>query len=269
MLHIAKKLQQKNIEPTLCVSDFKAQIKAKSMGFANTISMDVLRNMANVMSEGNVLVYESNEDAGLIKQDLEQYCSLVIKIDESYFPLVGDCATNSEAKGGSVFFGDDDYSEEFLNMVQSSDSKYDTSLILGEYFFLNNDKILKQYFADVYESDEYEYGLNDCACLLSANVQCAIEAIAMGKDVMFFERDDKLITQSTKDILNKYGVLFAKTSNKQNGNYFKNLISEFAGFAKAQDKPNIKHSKTLQQDATKNMTSIISKITAHIEQNTN
>jgi len=270
MLLIAQKLQERRIEPTLCVSDFKAQIKAKTMGFANTISIDVLRNMANVMSKGNVLIYESNEDAGLIQQDLQKYCSLVIKIDQSNFPIVDDCLSSSHNNAKCVFFGDDDYSELFLNMVKKSDTKYDISLMLGEYFFLNNDDILKTYFNDTYGSDEYKYALQDCEYLLSGNVQSTLQCRAMGKNVMFFVRDDKDINQTTKDMLIKYGILLAKTTNTNENEYFKNLISEFAKFTNTpniQEATNKAQIELIQKDAKTNIDNIISQILSHIEQN--
>jgi hypothetical protein len=244
MVCLCKKLKEVlNLNPTLCVSDFKAQMYANSMGVNDVISLDMLRNMSNVMCKNDILIYESNEDVGSMKEDLQIFCSLVIKIDSNDFLLFDDLLYNynknklKQTQERIIFFGDDDYTNTFLNIVQNSNKKHNINLLLGEYFFLNNDKFLKEFFNNTYESDEYLYALSHSKFVLSANVQTCLEARANGSIVMFFNREYEShrlrISKQTKELLKKYGIIisattsFVNTKEKYNKTFFNDLILEF------------------------------------------
>jgi spore coat polysaccharide biosynthesis predicted glycosyltransferase SpsG len=140
---IANKLKEFN--PILCTSDFRAGAFAKdNFGIKKYVNIDVVRNLHNIMQKGDILIYETPEVNEIMKEEMKEYCSLVYGINDELSGIIVDTTIYTPIKNPSlektIFFGDDDYNNLFLDMAKES-GKFDLNLLIGHYFFLGNEKI--------------------------------------------------------------------------------------------------------------------------------
>ena len=199
----------KESDPVLCTADYRAATFAKyNLGATKGVGVDVIGNMPHVMERGDMLIYDdSNEASDTMQSHMKEFCTNLFKVgldipfdvvDNSYF----DHIENRYKK--AIFFADDDYANWFFELVKNS-NKQDIPLILGHYFFLGNDDILKDYFSEIIEDEDYKETIKSTKYLLTASVHTALESLASGNKPIFFERKDKEDIQN-KDLLEKYNI---------------------------------------------------------------
>lgn len=184
----------KNFDPVLCTSDFRAGAFAKdNLGIKKYVNIDVVRNLTNIMQRNDILFYSSDEVNEQMKEDMKDFCSLSYCIDDFEGVLVDKSLytkNDNPSLEKTIFFGDDDYYNQFLEMATKSD-KSDINLLMGHYFFLGNEKVFKNHFVNVIDEEEYVDTIVNSKYLLTASLQTACESIACGNKPVLFKREDK------------------------------------------------------------------------------
>lgn len=184
----------KDFDPILCTSDFRAGAFAKdNLGIKKYVNIDVVRNLTNIMQRNDILFYSSDEVNEQMKKDMKDFCSLSYCIDDFEGVLVDKSLytkNDNPSLEKTIFFGDDDYYNQFLEMATKSD-KSDINLLMGHYFFLGNEKVFKNHFVNVIDEEEYVDTIVNSKYLLTASLQTACESIACGNKPVLFKREDK------------------------------------------------------------------------------
>lgn len=184
----------KDFDPILCTSDFRAGAFAKdNLGIKKYVNIDVVRNLTNIMQRNDILFYSSDEVNEKMKEDMKDFCSLSYCIDDFEGVLVDKSLytqNDNPSLEKTVFFGDDDYYNQFLEMATKSD-KLDINLLMGHYFFLGNEKVFKNHFVNVIDEEEYVDTIVNSKYLLTASLQTACESITCGNKPVLFKREDK------------------------------------------------------------------------------
>ena len=149
----------KEFDPILCTSDFRAGAFAKDLlGVRRYVNIDVVRNLHNIMQKRDILIYDTPEANDDMKKDMKEFCTLLYGIDSEIEGIVVDTSIYTKQENPklekTIFFGDDDYYNIFLALVEKS-GEFDINLLMGHYFFLGNEKIFDKHFANVIDEEEY------------------------------------------------------------------------------------------------------------------
>lgn len=199
----------KDTNPVLCTADYRAATFAKyNLNAPKGVGVDIIGNMPHVMERGDMLIYDdSNEASDTMKEHMNEFCTNIYKvgvdipfdiIDPTYFKHI----ENKYEK--AVFFADDDYANWFFELAKNG-NKQEMPLLLGHYFFLGNDDILKNYFSDIIEDEEYEHTIKSTKYLLTSSIQAALESLASGNNPVYFKREDKKDIENL-ELLEKYNI---------------------------------------------------------------
>jgi hypothetical protein len=215
----------KEFEPILCTSDFRAGAFAKdNLGIKKYVNIDVVRNLHNIMHRRDILIYDTPEVNEDMKKDMKEFCTFLYEVGIEIDGIIVDeslyCKNQTPALEKTIFFGDDDYNNLFLEMAKEYE-KFDLNLLMGHYFFLGNEKIFTKHFSNVIEEEEYVQTIQNSKYLLTASMQTAFESLACGNYPVLFKRvdktyDDKLINQlnlpvieytNLKDLIIKFDLI--------------------------------------------------------------
>lgn len=196
----------KEFDPLLCTSDFRAGAFAKEhLGVKKYVNIDVIRNLTNIMEKNDILLYSSDEVTPDMKEDMKNFCSIVYSIENDISQIVVDKDLYSKNENPklekTLFFGDDDYNNELLTLSKDS-SLYEINLLIGHYFFLGNEKILKNSFFNVIDEEEYVDTIRSSKYLLTASLQTALESLSCGNYPVIFRRKDKSYNENLISKLN-------------------------------------------------------------------
>lgn len=167
------------------------------------------------MQKRDILLYDTDETNELMKEGMNEFCSLVYNLDE-LGEIIVDKELYTKVENPSIektiFFGDDDYNELFLQGVKES-SKHEITLLMGHYFFLGNEKVFTQHFNEVIDEEEYVETIQNSKYLLTASLQTALESISCGNSPVLFKREDKTYNE---DLIKKLNipVIEAKSIDK-------------------------------------------------------
>lgn len=183
-----------DLTPILCTSDFRAGAFAKDLlGVKKYVNIDVIRNLHNIMNRRDILLYNSDETNELMDEGMNEFCSIALDIDKFENPIVDTLIYNKQENQNiekAIFFGDDDYYNQFIGLVENS-NKYDIELLMGHYFFLGNERIFSEHFSNVIDEEEYVETILNSKYLLTASLQTALESISSGNKPVLFKREDK------------------------------------------------------------------------------
>ena len=212
----------KEFDPILCTSDFRAGAFAKDLlGVRRYVNIDVVRNLHNIMQKRDILIYDTPEANDDMKKDMKEFCTLLYGIDSEIEGIVVDTSIYTKQENPklekTIFFGDDDYYNLFLKLLEDS-GKSDINLLMGHYFFLGNEKIFNNHFSNVIDEEEHVETIKDSKYLLTASLQTALESLACGNKPVLFKREDKIYDEklihelnlpvieadSLKDLLEKF-----------------------------------------------------------------
>lgn len=215
----------KEFDPILCTSDFRAGAFAKdNLGVKKYVNIDVLRNLHNIMQRRDILIYDTPEANDEMKKDMKEFCSLLYGIGDELNGIIVDESIYKNIPNPTlektIFFGDDDYNNLFLEIVKDSE-KFDINLLMGHYFFLGNEKIFINHFLNVIDEEEYVQTIQNSKYLLTTSLQTALESLACGNYPVLFKRIDKeydeiLIQQlnlpviestSLKELVNQFDIV--------------------------------------------------------------
>ena len=196
----------KEFDPILCTSDFRAGAFAKDLlGVRRYVNIDVVRNLHNIMQKRDILIYDTPEANDDMKKDMKEFCTLLYGIDNEIEGIVVDTSIYTKQENPklekTIFFGDDDYYNIFLALVEKS-GEYDINLLMGHYFFLGNEKIFDKHFANVIDEEAYVETIKDSKYLLTASLQTALESLACGNKPVLFKREDKIYDEKLISELN-------------------------------------------------------------------
>jgi hypothetical protein len=196
----------KEFDPILCTSDFRAGAFAKDLlGIRRYVNIDVVRNLHNIMQKRDILVYDTPEANEDMKKDMKEFCTLVYGIDNEIQGIVVDTSIYTKQENPklekTIFFGDDDYYNLFLKLLEES-GKFNINLLMGHYFFLGNEKIFNNHFSNVIDEEEYVQTIKDSKYLLTASLQTALESLACGNKPVLFRREDKIYDEKLIEELN-------------------------------------------------------------------
>ena len=188
----------KEFDPILCTSDFRAGAFAKDLlGIRRYVNIDVIRNLHNIMEKRDILIYDTPEINDNMKKDMTDFCTLVYGIDDEIKGIIVDSSIYNKTDNANlnkldktIFFGDDDYNNFFLEMAKQSE-KQEINMLMGHYFFLGNEKVFSNYFSNVIDEEEYVQTIKNSKYLLTASLQSALESLACGNFPVLFKRFDK------------------------------------------------------------------------------
>lgn len=242
----------KEFEPILCTSDFRAGAFAKDyLGVKKYVNIDVVRNLHNIMQRRDILIYETPEVNNDMRRDMSEFCTLLYGIDEELNEIIVDESIYIKTKNPTIektiFFGDDDYHNLFLGIIEES-KKYDINLLMGHYFFLGNEKIFINHFSNIIDEEEYVQTIQNSQYLLTASLQTALESLSCGNKPVLFKRVDKSYDE---ELIKKINLPVIESDN------LKELINQFEVIIK--DYPTITNFKCTD------LTTIISEIKEKIE----
>ena len=229
----------KEFDPILCTSDFRAGAFAKDLlGIRRYVNIDVIRNLHNIMEKRDILIYDTPEINDNMKKDMTDFCTLVYGIDDEIKGIIVDSSiynkmdnTNLNKLDKTIFFGDDDYNNIFLEMAKESE-KQEINMLMGHYFFLGNEKVFSNYFSNVIDEEEYVQTIKNSKYLLTASLQSALESLACGNFPVLFKRfdknyDEELITNlnipvikgdNLKQLIENFSVIINNYPNINNFN---------------------------------------------------
>ena len=229
----------KEFDPILCTSDFRAGAFAKDLlGIRRYVNIDVIRNLHNIMEKRDILIYDTPEINDNMKKDMTDFCTLVYGIDDEIKGIIVDSSiynkmdnTNLNKLDKTIFFGDDDYNNIFLEMTEQSE-KQEINMLMGHYFFLGNEKVFSNYFSNVIDEEEYVQTIKNSKYLLTASLQSALESLACGNFPVLFKRfdknyDEELITNlnipvikgdNLKQLIENFSVIINNYPNINNFN---------------------------------------------------
>ena len=229
----------KEFDPILCTSDFRAGAFAKDLlGIRRYVNIDVIRNLHNIMEKRDILIYDTPEINDNMKKDMTDFCTLVYGIDDEIKGIIVDSSiynktdnTNLNKLDKTIFFGDDDYNNIFLEMAKQSE-KQEINMLMGHYFFLGNEKVFLDYFSNVIDEEEYVQTIKNSKYLLTASLQSALESLACGNFPVLFKRfdknyDEELITNlnipvikgdNLKQLIENFSVIINNYPNINNFN---------------------------------------------------
>ncbi len=216
-------------EPILCISDFRAGIFAKeNLGVKKYVNIDVVRNLHNIMEKGDILIYDTSEVNEEMKKEMKEFSSLLYEIGKEIDGIIVDELLYSKVLNPklekTIFFGDDDYNNFFLEMVKDS-KKYEINLLIGHYFFLGNEKIFVNHFSNVIDEEEYVQTIQNSKYLLTASLQTALESLACGNKPVLFRRNDKMYND---DLISKLNLpILEFTSFEELICQFENIIESY------------------------------------------
>jgi hypothetical protein len=157
------------------------------------------------MEKRDILVYDTPEANEDMKKDMKEFCTLLYGIDSEIERIVVDTSIYTKQENPklekTIFFGDDDYYNLFLKLLEDS-GKSDINLLMGHYFFLGNEKIFNNHFSNVIDEEEYVETIKDSKYLLTASLQTALESLACGNKPVLFKREDKIYDENLINELN-------------------------------------------------------------------
>ena len=219
----------KELDPILCTSDFRAGAFAKdNLGVKKYVNIDVVRNLHNMMHRGDILIYETPEVNENMKEEMKEFCTLLYGIGEELNEIIVDesiyIKNENPTIEKTIFFGDDDYNNIFLEMAKDSE-KLEINLLMGHYFFLGNEKIFVNHFSNIIDEEEYVQTIQNSKYLLTASLQTALESLSCGNKPVLFRRIDKSYDE---ELIKKLNLPLIQSDNLEELiNQFELIIKDY------------------------------------------
>ncbi|MDX9901160.1 MAG: hypothetical protein RBT22_06680 [Aliarcobacter sp.] len=219
----------KELDPILCTSDFRAGAFAKdNLGVKKYVNIDVVRNLHNMMHRGDILIYETPEVNENMKEEMKEFCTLLYGIGEELNEIIVDesiyIKNENPTIEKTIFFGDDDYHNLLLGIIEDS-KKYDINLLMGHYFFLGNEKIFVNHFLNIIDEEEYVQTIQNSKYLLTTSLQTALESLSCGNKPVLFRRIDKSYDE---ELIKKLNLPLIQSDNLEELiNQFELIIKDY------------------------------------------
>lgn len=232
-------------EVTLLCSDFRVAHEARNFGIKNSVGIDLVRNIINIANRGDALIFDSAEANPLMLEDMRNYFPNFIRIsddpedkrveneflispyyEDALLPtghfackavMVADKYFEQFDKTIELgfFFGDDDYEKDLqkhLDLLEGLHPKGTShvELLLGFYYFVDYEEMLKKRFPKYYEFEEYDEFITACKTLITSSPQAVLDSLASGGRPIYVKRADytndfeKLFQELNIPILKSY-----------------------------------------------------------------
>ncbi|MEA1891235.1 MAG: hypothetical protein U9N33_00825 [Campylobacterota bacterium] len=202
-------------EITLLCSDFRIAQVAHEFGVAKSVGVDVVRNIPHISDFGDKLIFDSDEANPIMLKDMEEYFSSFLHVEENmsvvdskYF----DAQTKEKTIELSYFFGDDDYSKDLEKNFAFLDG-LNPNLLLGFYYFLDYEDMLREKFPSHHETEDYDEVIMNSEVLITASPQAVLENLASGGKPIYIQRED--YTDSFQEQFKKLNI--PTLQNYENG----------------------------------------------------
>ena len=179
-----------DVDITLLCSDFRIAQIARDFGVEKSVGIDVVRNIPQISHHGDRLIFDSDEANPIMLEDMQNYFSTFIHINENEI-VVDDIYFQKREKTikMSYFFGDDDYEKDLeKNLDFLSDIEPD--LQLGFHYFLDYEEMLKTKFKRYHEFEEYEDTIMNTDILITSSPQAVLESLASKGRPIYVKRAD-------------------------------------------------------------------------------
>lgn len=202
-----------DVDITLLCSDFRIAQEARNFGVQKAVGIDVVRNIPRIAEHGDKLIFDSDEANPIMLEDMRSYFSSFIRVSDDpsdekaegeflispYLEGEGICKAvavddkyfDAEPKSIdiSLFFGDDDY-EKDLEKNLSFFQSVDPELLLGFYYFLDYEEMLKGRFKKYHEFEDYDEVVKKSDIFMSSSHQAVLESLASGGKPIYIQRED-------------------------------------------------------------------------------
>jgi len=201
-------------EITLLCSDFRIAHEAKHFGVKTSVGIDVVRNIPQIAHHGDKLIFDSDEANPIMLEDMKNYFSSFLHIDTS-FVIVDDKYYKQQTKTIEIsfFFGDDDYSKDLEKNFSFIDG-INPDLLLGFYYFLDYEDLLKEKFLNYHEFEDYDEVIQNSKILITASPQAVLENLASGGKPIYIQRED--YTTKFQELFKKLNIpILQKLENSQ------------------------------------------------------
>lgn len=179
-----------DVDITILTNDFRIASQARQYHMKKAVGIDVIRNIPNIAQQQDVLIYDSNEHNPVLYEDMQSFFNPLIDIDDAIVAVDSVFEKNVEKKNNVVlFFGDDDYEKDLLNLAQQSELD-EVEILLGFYYFLEMDELLAPLCKTLHENEEYIDVIKQATLLITASPQAALEGAISGAKVVYMQRED-------------------------------------------------------------------------------
>jgi len=235
---LIKTMKERDIEVGLMVNDFRAGLVAKELGVMGAVTLESFMDIDVIASRGDMVFIDTPED---ITSRLEQYSDefrpllvvsdrgATVQYGEKYLTptdsslsslLIDSCYFESHPKTQRVlfFYGDSDY-EKVILREKSIFKGLNMELLLGHYFFLKYEEELASVFSILHEASEYTPLIQSSDTVVTASMQCALEARASGARVIYIQKTD-----DSQELLEKFREFDIKIIDGFNHNQLTQLI---------------------------------------------
>ncbi len=210
---LARQLQKEH-DVYFMTTEFRSATYAKRvLGIEKAVGIEDFRNIGTVCERGDVIVYDSDEHNETIHQEMIDYFGTFFRVsyDPKDLPKEGEVLISPHIVGENVinavlidthyfeavpkelrlfFWGDSDYERKMLDIAPQI-SRFDLDLLEGFYFFVDMEEKLKEFFNNIYESEEYPDILPQASLCITHSPQSALEAAASGAKVIYFGDDEE------------------------------------------------------------------------------
>jgi len=226
---IINALEDMGVEITMLTNDFRAGEYAKEQfGIKKYVSVDIVRNIANIATPADALIFDSEEESRAMYRSMASYFYKFIRISDnpddfasanevvlSSMKEIGDTPQvnvvdpryfdeSLEHDGGVVYFwGDDDYEQQLLELSEAFKG-LDVTLLEGYYFFLQYGNELSSKFKTVEDSENYDEVLKKANKFITSSPQTALEALAAGSNPIYLKRPG--VSNIWEKYLQSYGI---------------------------------------------------------------
>ena len=202
-----------DMDITLLCSDFRIAQIAKDFGVKNAVGIDVVRNIPQIAFHGDKLIFDSDEANPIMLEDMQKFFSTFIHVEEAQ-PIIDKKYFTQKEKTIelSYFFGDDDYSKDLqknFDMVKD----LEPDLLLGFYYFLDYEDMLKSKFKNSHEFEDYDDVIQKSKILITASPQAVLESLASGAKPIYIQRAD--YTQSFNTLFKSLNIPIVNDYNKE------------------------------------------------------
>ena len=180
----------KDEDITLLCSDFRTAQIASDFGVEKSVGVDVVRNIPQIALHGDKLIFDSDEANPIMLEDMKNYFSSFVHIEENMV-VIDDKYFEKHDKSIelSFYFGDDDYSKDIEKNFAFFDG-VEINILLGFYYFLDYEEMLKEKFSSYYEFEEYDEVIMKSKILVTSSPQAALENLASGGKPIYVQRED-------------------------------------------------------------------------------
>jgi len=179
-----------DVDITLLCSDFRIAQIARDFGVEKSVGIDVVRNIPQISHHGDQLIFDSDEANPIMLDDMQSYFSTFIHIkanevviDEKYFQPI---PKNIKL---SFFFGDDDYEKDMQKLIPTL-KELNAEILLGFYYFLDYEDMLKEEFSKCHEFEEYDDVIKGSEIFITSSPQAVLENLASGGKPIYLQRED-------------------------------------------------------------------------------